>query len=183
MAGRAPDELREFQLEPCAATLTAHLVQALHCDRTPFLFVNFYPAVGGALRCREVRIGSSAALREVARIGGPFLHDQIPRCLVAERQPPAAARNPKHTVVPVYRMSNTLCGAGRKPACRVHQGTFNMRKAADAGGLASKRTLDCRKGPQSFERYAGSNKVLGTDADELRDGDVGRHLPSRLCSG
>jgi hypothetical protein len=45
------------------------------------------------------------------------------------------------------------------------------------------RTFDCREGPQSFKRHAGSNKVLGTDADELRDGDVGRFLPPRLCSG
>ena len=79
MAGRAPDELREFELEPGAATLTAQLVQPLHGDRTAFFFVNFYAGAGRALRCWEVQVCLAAALRDVARMDGPFVHDQITR--------------------------------------------------------------------------------------------------------
>ena len=105
VAARALNELPEFKLEPGAATLAAHLVQLLHRDRTPLLFVDFYAAFGCTLRWHDAHIYSSAELREVARIAGPFLHGQIPHCAgyfprdADERQPPAQGRSTELTLV------------------------------------------------------------------------------------
>jgi hypothetical protein len=79
MAGRALHELQEFKLKPCAATLAAHLVYLLYGDRSPLLFVDFYPAVGCGLWWRDVHVHSSTELPD-ARIGGLLFHDQIPHC-------------------------------------------------------------------------------------------------------
>jgi len=95
MAGRARDELRGFKLEPGAATLAAHLVHVLHRDPPPLLFVHLYPAVHRGWRCRSFKVSPPAELREVTKIGGPFLHDRI-------RAFQGKARN---TLVPVQRMS------------------------------------------------------------------------------
>jgi hypothetical protein len=70
--------------------------------------VNLYPTVGRALRRWEVQVGLTAALREVARMDGPLVHDQIPRCFVAERQLPASART-QRTLVSVQKTRNTMC--------------------------------------------------------------------------
>jgi hypothetical protein len=78
MAGRALNELGEVKLEPRAATLAAHLVYVLRGDRTPLLFVDFDPAVGCGFRWCDSQVYSSAEPRKVSRVGGPFLHDQIP---------------------------------------------------------------------------------------------------------
>jgi hypothetical protein len=43
----------------------------LYSDRTPLLFANFHPA--GVSRWR-----ASAEWRELARMDGPLIHDQIP---------------------------------------------------------------------------------------------------------
>jgi hypothetical protein len=76
MAGRAPNEPRKFKLEPGATTLAAHLVYVLDRNRTPLLFVNFYPVNGCDSRWRDLQTCSSAEQRELAWMSGPFLHDQ-----------------------------------------------------------------------------------------------------------
>jgi hypothetical protein len=75
LAGRALDELRQLKLEPRAATLAAHLVHVLRGDRTPLLFVDFYPADGCSFWWRDFQLYSSNEQWNVGRVGGAFLHN------------------------------------------------------------------------------------------------------------
>ena len=79
LAGRALNELQELELEPRAATLTAHLVDVLRRNRTPFLFVDFDPADGCGFSGCGFQLYSSHEQRNVGGLGGAFLHNQLPQ--------------------------------------------------------------------------------------------------------
>jgi hypothetical protein len=74
MTGGTLNELGEFNLEPGATTVAAHLVDVLRGDPSQFLFVNFYPAVRYGLRCRNAGAYLTAGMAEVASV--PLAHDQ-----------------------------------------------------------------------------------------------------------
>jgi hypothetical protein len=78
MAGWALYELRKFKLKPGAATLAAQLANVLRGDRTPLLFVDFYPADGLGFRWCNFQLYSSDERRNVGGLDSAFLHDQIP---------------------------------------------------------------------------------------------------------
>jgi hypothetical protein len=78
MAGGALNELRQLKLEPRAAALATHLVDVLRGDRTPFLFMDFYPADGCGFWGCDFQLYSSDDQRNVSGLGGAFLHYQIP---------------------------------------------------------------------------------------------------------
>jgi hypothetical protein len=97
-----------------------HLVHALRGDRTQLLFVDFYAVFGCTLRWHDVQIYSSAELREVAGMAGPFLHGQIPHCAGyfprdADETAAASSRG-KHVAYISTRLANVKCRQAERTA-------------------------------------------------------------------